>query len=85
MQHDVSKHQYIHLRSHETSVRIIGAAYDRLITNVEACIDQDGASCERLERLQQSIELRVAVRADGLDTSRIIDVGNCRNVAAHLI
>src|SRR5882724_599518 len=65
-----TKHQVVHFRAHETAVGVLRSANNRLATDVEGCVDQNSVTGFPLERLQQFVETRVALRIHGLHARR---------------
>src|ERR1035438_9485393 len=78
-----AEQQEVHFRAHETAVGVLRSANNRLATNIEGCVDQNSVTGFPLERLQQFVETRVALRIHGLHTRRHVHVGDRGNGGSH--
>ena len=65
---------------HEAAIGVFDRVDDRLAANVERGIDDDRASRELVELLDDVVEERVGLAFDRLDPRGIIDVGDSRNL-----
>src|SRR5262245_26235540 len=72
----VFKHQTVHVCCHETPDRVLRRTDDRLATNVEARVDQHRTARQLVESSHQPIEPAVSLGIDGLDSRRIVHVGD---------
>src|ERR1017187_1962848 len=78
-----AEHQVVHLRAHETAVGVLGSANNRLTTYIKGCVDQNPVTGFPLERLQQFVETRIALRIHSLHTRRHVHVGDRGNGGSH--
>src|SRR5690606_7716430 len=76
----IADDEAVDLRPHEAAERVLRGADDRLAAHVEAGVDQDRAARLRLERAEQIPVAWIGVAVDGLDPSRIVDMGDRRDV-----
>src|SRR6266481_5890977 len=75
----VAGRQYVDLRAHEAAEGILGRAYDRLATHVEAGVDQDGASGQPVKATDEIVVKRIGFVMHRLHAGGIIDVRNRRD------
>src|SRR3989338_7314472 len=68
------------MRVQEAVQRIFRTLHDRLATDVEGGVDDDGAAGLLLKGLDEIVVTRVLVAADGLDTRGAINVRDRRNL-----
>src|SRR5246500_4691761 len=71
--------QYVDLRAHEAAEGILGRAYDRLATHVEAGVDQDGASGQSVKASDEIVVKWIGFAMHRLHAGGIIDVRNRRD------
>jgi len=64
----------------ETSVRIRRRADDGFASHIERGVDEHTAAGQLLERFQQIVVVWIRVPAHGLNASRVVDVGDCRQI-----
>jgi hypothetical protein len=76
----ITHHKVIHLRSHETPVCIVRATHNGLPPNVKARIDDYPITGSVLKTLDQLPILGVCLFMDSLESCRIINMGNSRNI-----
>src|SRR5262249_47089948 len=74
--------QYVDLRAHEAAEGILGRAYDRLAAHVEAGVDQDGASGQRVKATDEVVVKRIGLAMHRLHAGGIIDVRDRRDAGA---
>ena len=80
-QKTITDSQHFHISAHEAAESVLWRANDGLASNVEAGVNDHRASGALVESLDESVIAGIGFLMHGLDAGRIIDVGNCRNVA----
>src|SRR5262245_14123454 len=68
----VAKDEKVHLRPHEAAIGVFRTANDRLATDVERGVHDDGGSGTLLERLQQPVISGIRFFVNGLNPSRVV-------------
>src|SRR5262249_14751214 len=78
----VAGRQYVDLRAHEATEGILGRAYDRLATHVEAGVDQDRTPGQPVKAADEIVVERIGLAMHRLHAGGIIDVRNRRDARA---
>src|SRR5882757_6361742 len=85
IEYKIAHDQVIHPGPHKSAIRVLRAAHDRFPPDIEGSVDQHSASCDLFKIVDQLPELRVLIRTYGLNTGRIIDMGDGRNAGTNMI
>ena len=70
----ILQHENVHIGREETAVGVFRCADDRLATDIEAGIDDDGATGLFRETFDDFVISAMSLRVDGLHTGRIVHV-----------
>lgn len=63
----IADDKHVQFRSHKTTEGIFRCTDDGFAPHIKACIDDDGATCEFFEALDQRVVFRIGVFVHGLN------------------
>src|SRR3989344_2064571 len=80
LKNKISHDEVIHFRIHETTIGLIGRAYNWLITDIKTCVYKNTVGSFFLESSNEFPKSLISIFRNSLDAGRIIKVSHRWNI-----